>query len=327
MGAATGRGRSATADARARRSAVRPQAVRTIAPAKVNLYLGVRAGVDEDGYHRVTSVMCALRLCDEVRVRVASEPGITVACDPDPVGGDPRRNLAYRAADDLAKALGVQPRLHIQVSKRVPAQAGLGGGSSDAAAVLRCLRALWDGVDERLVGRVARGLGADVPFFLHDQPCLLEGRGDVACERFPFLDVPLVLARPDRGVPTAAAYRAFDELGPALPDVGPLCDALRAADAPRVLDALQNNLQPAACAVEPAVGETLALLRTVPDAAARPLLCGSGSACALFVRDDDQARRVADALAARGLWACATRTCAGPWGGVVACDDDVRPEA
>lgn len=285
---------------------------KTWAPAKVNLFLGVRQGLDERGYHRVTSIMCPLMLSDEIVVYVTDTPGIDLVCDPNP-GVSPSDNLAYRAAAVLASEMGVAPQLAIRVSKHIPSQAGLGGGSSDAAAVLRCLAALWDVTDSQVLIRVAQGLGADVPFFLQSQPALLDRYGDVLQQTFGSLDRAVLLVKPMCGVSTPAAYRAFDRLGTSCPDSSTIAQALRSRDEQGILDALDNNLTPAACFVEPQVQATLDWLSGIEGAVARPLLCGSGSACALFMCDDEAAQQAVHKAEQQGLWACATRTRIDAW--------------
>ena len=195
----------------------------TQAHAKVNLLLSVRPGAAPDGYHAVETVLCALELCDEVAVEPSEASGIALLCDPDPLDGRPAEgNLAYRAAAAACAAFGVEPSLRIRIAKRIPLQAGLGGGSSDAGAVLRCLAALW-GVDPRdpRLERAAASLGADVPFFLDERPGHYAGRGDVLVERLSPLRLPVALVKPPVGVSTAEAYRALDRLAPAELDARP----------------------------------------------------------------------------------------------------------
>ncbi len=284
--------------------------MRTCAPAKINLFLGVSDERDERGYHFVTSLMCPLELSDDVEVKPRAGAGVDLACEPDPVG-EARENLAYKAAVRLGEALGRVPDVSVRITKRIPSQAGLGGGSSDAAAVLRCLASLWgvDATDARVVG-VARSLGADVPFFLYGGACLMLGCGDEFSERVEVPALPLAVVRPPAGVSTPAAYRAFDEDKTPTPSAEALMGHLRERDVPGALALFENNLQSAACRVQPLVGEALALLSSFDGGVARPLLCGSGSACALFVGDDEQAARVCELARARGWWACATRVAA-----------------
>jgi 4-diphosphocytidyl-2-C-methyl-D-erythritol kinase len=290
--------------------------VRTVAPAKINLYLGVTTSRDERGYHLANSLMCALDLHDEVEVELSSEPGIELACSPEATSS-PRDNLAWRAADALARRWGIEPRLRIRIEKRIPAQAGLGGGSSDAAAVLRCLRELWGAgqpsARDAELGEIARSLGADVAFFLHDRPCLLGNLGDEPQRYFDHLAMPLVLVRPDAGVSTARAYQAFDAdpIPPA--DLAPLVEALESRDGAGVCAHLSNNLTQAACSVQPKVAEVLSFLERFSDGRSPALLCGSGSACALMVPDASSALSIEREARASGYWACATSTREKDW--------------
>lgn len=284
----------------------------TKAHAKVNLLLSVRPGAAPDGYHAVETVLCALGIADDVSVEPADEAGIALACDPDPLGGRPAEgNLAYRAAAAACAAFGVEPRLRIRVAKRVPSQAGLGGGSSDAGAVLRCLAGLWgvEPSDGRLE-RVAASLGADVPFFLDERPGRYAGRGDVLVERFAPFALPVVLVKPPVGVSTGEAYRALDRLAPAELDAAPLLGALRAGDAGSVPLLCGNNMESAARAVAPALGAVFSLLEGVQGTVGRPLLCGSGSCVAAFAEDEGAAEEVARRARGAGWWACATSTLA-----------------
>lgn len=288
-----------------------------LARAKVNLLLAVRPGAGADGYHAVTSVMCALELADAVEAGARREPGLSLACRPDPVaerGLPPERNLAWRAAQAMAERFERPLALDISIEKRIPSEAGLGGGSSDAAAVMRALAAAWgvEARDPRLV-ETAASLGADVPFFLEDAPGLFVGRGDVPVERFRPFALPVALVKPPGGVSTARAYRELDRLAPAVPDAAPLLDALRRGDAGRVPFLCANNMEGAAAACEPAVGEALAFLGSREGGLGRPLLCGSGSCAALFCASDEAASAVAAQARACGWWASATRTL-GPQG-------------
>lgn len=279
------------------------------APAKVNLYLGVHAELDWRGYHRVDSVMAAVGVADVVRVRpAAAGAGCTVRCEPS-AHVPQERNTCWRAAHALARELGVAPDLEIEVEKRVPSQAGLGGASADAAAVLLALCELsgTDPADPR-VARAARAVGADVPFFLTGRPSYLAGAGDVLAEGFdPLPPSPVALVRvPGRGVPTPAAYAEFDrEPVPAAP-LGPMLDALRAGDAAAVAVAASNNLGPVACRLHEGCAGSLQWLAARPGVLASQV-SGSGSCVFALCGDDAAARAVADAARARGWWGCATR--------------------
>lgn len=276
-----------------------------LAPAKINLYLGIHTEKDERGYHRVDSVMAALSLADTVVIEPADE--LVVRTDPD-VGVPMEQNTAYRAAAELARAFGRDAGAHITIQKRIPLRAGLGGPSADAAAVLVGLCELWgiDAQDER-VDKVARGIGADVPFFLHGPLAYLDGAGDTLRERFePFEGMPVVLVKPeDAGVSAGAAYARFDEDPRPLLPLEPMLEALRNHDAEAVCACIANNLAPASCSVEPKIEEVLAWLRD-QQGIRSSLMSGSG-ACSFALCDSlESARAVAKrAQEERGWWSCA----------------------
>ncbi len=284
------------------------------APAKVNLHLGIYPCLDEQGYHRADSLMVALNVADEVEVRELSAGSpLVVRCDP-AIDLPQEKNTAYRAAKEFARALGREACVDVLLRKHVPSQAGLGGASSDAAAVLLALCKLW-GVDptEPVVAEVARSVGADVAFFLDPVPTLLVGRGDVVAEKFAPLaePVPVVLVRPaGEGVSTPVAYRAFDEEHEEPRDPAELCAVLRAGGVTprRVADLLANNLDSVACRLQPSVAEVRDWLQG-HSLVLGAQVSGSGSCVFGICASGMDARRVADDATERfGLdaWACAT---------------------
>ena len=238
------------------------------APPKLNLRLlvGPRGA---DGYHPLTTLMVALDgIADEVAVSLA--PRRRVDCP----GIDGADNLAWRALDALEARVGRALPVAVRITKRIPAQAGLGGGSSDAAATLLAADRLHGlGLGHRALEEVAARVGSDVPFFVRAGAQWAGGRG----ERLRPAAVPsfaALLAKPGAGLSTAAVYAAFDRLPPPPP----------AADtpAPPGIDALagwaRNDLWPAALALAPGLGATA---RALAAAGARGvLLCGSGTCLA-----------------------------------------------
>ena len=271
------------------------------APAKVNLYLGVHAELDERRYHRVDSVMIAVDLADVVRVRPASQ--LQVICQP-AVSFPQEKNTAYKAAVRLSQLANRVPDFCITIEKHVPEQSGMGGSSSDAATVVRALCQLW-GLDPASedVRRVAASVGADVPFFLNPLPTLLVGAGDVPQETFPAMDgLPLVLVRPaGPGVSTVAAYAEFDRAHEEPADPEPLLAALRAGDRAAVAANLHNNLDPVACKLLPADGEVKSWLLAQPGAVSGQV-SGSGSTVFAICQSDAAAAQIAASAKARGWW-------------------------
>ncbi|MDR2687370.1 MAG: 4-(cytidine 5'-diphospho)-2-C-methyl-D-erythritol kinase [Oscillospiraceae bacterium] len=177
--------------------------------AKINLLLDV-AGRRPDGYHSVATVMQSIDLHDTVTVEATSGPGVEILCDLPCIPTD-HRNIAWKAC----KAFGVTGGLRITLEKRIPSQAGLGGGSADAAATLAALRDMFepDMPDEEL-RRAGAAVGADVPFCLRGGCCLAEGIGE---RLTPLPCLPdtygIEVLKPSAGINTALAYAALDRAG------------------------------------------------------------------------------------------------------------------
>lgn len=181
--------------------------VETSVPAKINLWLEV-IRKREDGYHDISSLMVPISVCDRLRIEVFPEDGpVSLSCDFPEVPAD-GRNLAYRAADLFRKACGTGAAIRIDLEKSIPAGAGLGGGSADAAGVLLALNSCFDNVlPGSALSGLARGLGADVPFFLGQKPALATGIGERLEWARGVPDYPLLLIKPPISVPTAWVYQ------------------------------------------------------------------------------------------------------------------------
>ena len=278
------------------------------APAKLNLHLAVGAR-RADGYHDVTTVLVALDLSDDVTVEPA--PALSLICEPD-VGVAPERNLAWRAALAMGDAFGRSPDFAIRIAKHVPAGAGLGGGSADAAAVIAALAEAWCvSCDDPRLGSVAAALGADVAFPLHGGCALYEGRGEALSRRLELPRAHFAIARGAEPVPTADAYATFDRLGGgADPGTGRLEAALAAGDPAALGAALHNNMTPAALELVPAIGDTLGFMAAA-DGCLGSALCGSGSAVFGVFGNAGHAAAAAVHARGRGWWAVAARPRAG----------------
>lgn len=181
-----------------------PARVAVEAPAKLNLHLRV-TGRRPDGYHELVSVMVPIDLADRIEIRPASE-GIELACTGRSVAGG-EENLVWRAARDFLYQGGVPQGASIRLHKRIPVAAGLGGGSSDAAATLLALDRIWPGrLGRKALFRMAVGLGADVPFFLSAVPAVATGIGEVLENLDYWPELWYVLVKPPIEVSTAWAY-------------------------------------------------------------------------------------------------------------------------
>ncbi|NTW28053.1 MAG: 4-(cytidine 5'-diphospho)-2-C-methyl-D-erythritol kinase [Coriobacteriia bacterium] len=274
------------------------------APAKINLHLSV-GPVRSDGYHEVVTVLHALALADTVTLCPAE--GLSFSCDVD-LGIPAEKNLAYRAAVAFAREFGPQEPLAIHLEKRIPAGAGLGGGSSDAAAVIAgmAVNARIDPADARCMS-VARSLGADCPFFLAGAAALMIGRGDELAKLLPSIEVYIALVKPAAAVSTAAAYAAFDREPAPARDPEALIVALEAGDVHALASALENNMIAASSVLVPEVSDAIAWMRTV-EGVLGVTMAGSGSAVFAICENADVAEKIAKTVRAQGCWGTSTTT-------------------
>lgn len=275
------------------------------APAKINLYLGVHTERDTRGYHNVDSLMAAVGLADTVTVTPAQALTVqTVPASDFPM----QKNTAYRAAVAMADYFGREANVCVTIEKRIPLCAGLGGPSTDAAAVIVALAELW-GIDrtDPALDEIARGIGADVPFFLHTSPAFYVGGGDVLATEYPALPVtPVVLVKPrEASVSTIEAYRRFDEAPVSATAPGAIASALRVSDAKMAYSLIHNNLGIISALMEPQIQAVLDWLREQEGTVAVDV-CGSG-ACSFAICDTAAtAERLAGAAQQNGWWSCAT---------------------
>lgn len=265
------------------------------APAKVNLTLLVSARRG-DGYHDVSTVMQTVDLCDTLTL-TGEGRGLTLTCTDPAVPADDS-NLVLRAARLFFAEAGLPvPDLHFRLEKRIPSQAGLGGGSSNAASALLALRTLYEPAlsDEKLECMAAR-LGSDVPFFIRGGTMHCTGRGERIAPLPPLTAGWFVIVKPPEGFSTPAMYRRLDELPPEPARPDGMTAALESGDIRAVAAALYNSFE-RAVPPDSAVRAIENALRVHGALAA--MLSGSGSAVfGLFAREDT-ARAAANALRAR----------------------------
>jgi 4-diphosphocytidyl-2-C-methyl-D-erythritol kinase len=284
------------------------------APAKVNLFLHV-GPTRPDGYHPI----CSLFVFADVGDRLTAEPASAFSLQIDgpfaahaPAGED---NLVVRALAALLPGKGLPP-LRLTLHKALPAAAGLGGGSSDAAAALRLAdRALGLETGEARLHAIAAELGSDVPACLDARPVLAQGRGEQLSPGPALPPLPAVIVRPGVGAATGPVYRAFDEgvrlrsaEAPAWPNA-----SASLGQAAELLASTRNDLEAPAVELVPEIGAVLEALRGAPEVLfAR--MSGSGSACFALCRDLDAAKRLAGRLrAGRPDWWVAACRLGGPW--------------
>lgn len=182
---------------------------RESACAKINLHLNVLPR-REDGYHDIESVFIKVNLCDELLVTKNPKPGCIVICHNMDL---PEKNTITRAYEVFCAKTGVQCGVEVRLEKRIPSQAGLGGGSSDGAAMLRALNSLFKtNLSQRDFAEMALNIGSDVPFFVYDfKFAIITGRGEVVQPLPQGRDLHFVIVLCNEGVSTLDAYTTFDK--------------------------------------------------------------------------------------------------------------------
>jgi len=265
----------------------------TLAPAKVNLVL--RVGPPRpDGYHDLLTLMVPLDLADRVEVRIARRAGPVTCMVPGWPELDGDGNLAARAARGFRERFGVDRGLDVRIAKRIPVTAGLGGGSSDAAAVLRILARAFRVRDRRALQEVGLAVGSDVPFFLGDGPAWARGRG----ERLSPVGVPpldLVLVYPSDAsfaIRAGDAYRWLDE------DRGAAAPPLPRRGGPFRPSAVANDLERPCVARHPALRRLLG--RLVGHGADAAIMSGSGPTVFGVFQSRKEAQQAARAFETTG---------------------------
>lgn len=273
--------------------------LRLAAPAKVNLYLHV-TGRRDDGYHLLDSLIVFTALADELELAPADGLSLAVEGPFAQLAGPDEENLVLRAARSLQQAAGIERGMAARLVKNIPAAAGLGGGSADAAAALRGLAQLWR-IDPGRVDlqALALGLGADVPVCLHGRPSFVGGIGEDIEVAPPLPGAGLLLVNPGVALATPAVFARRR---------GGFSPAGRFAAAPADADALagllagrDNDLAPAAIALAPVVGDVLDALSAAPGCLLARM-SGSGATCFGLFRDEAAAAAAAGAVRRDGWW-------------------------
>jgi 4-diphosphocytidyl-2-C-methyl-D-erythritol kinase len=291
-----------------------PKHVEVLAPAKVNLFLEVLAR-RPDGYHEIETVMVAVTIYDTLLFEPQPRPEITLRCRwaygfagqdrPSIETGSPRgdlpsgpQNLVWRAVELLRARAGYAGGAAIELIKRVPAAAGLGGASSDAAAALVAANLAWRlGWSHDRLAPLAAELGSDVPFFLTGGAAVCHGRGE-RIEAIRASRLHLVVVRPELGLSTPAVYaRCRPTSQPH--GAAALVDNLSRGDVWAAAPDMKNDLQQPAQSLHPGIATLLPAIRRA--GAMTGQMSGSGSSCFGLCRSARHARRVAARLRARRL--------------------------
>jgi len=272
------------------------------AAAKINLDLYLR-GRREDGYHELDSLVVFGPVADRLTLTPADGLELEVTGPFATSVPHGEANLVLRAARDLASWTGVAAGARLRLEKHLPPAAGLGGGSTDAAAALRGLVRLWE-LDLDLVQllELAAGLGADVPVCLYAHSARMRGRGERIDPVRGLPELPLVLVNPGVELPTATVFAALRGASASTHARPPLPAASTLPLFAEWLSRGRNDLEAAACDLRPVIAEVLTRLRNEPDCLVARM-SGSGATCwGLFARPTAAAAAAARIAADRPAW-------------------------
>lgn len=263
------------------------------APAKLNLSLDV-LGKRTDGFHEVEMVMTTIDLTDRIELKLLDHDDIKISLESRYVPSD-ERNLAYQAAKALKDKYCVKLGAYIKIDKEIPVSAGLGGGSSDAAAVLRGLNRLWSlnlSLDE--LATVGATIGSDVPFCVYNKTALAQGRG----EKLTFLPTPplswVVLAKPDIGVSTKDVFQALTLEGIKHPNTGAVLQALDMQDLDLLTNSAGNSLEETTFSLYPEVEHIKKKMLALGSPMA--MMSGSGPTIYSLFKKESFAKRIYNSL-------------------------------
>ncbi|MBA4371856.1 MAG: 4-(cytidine 5'-diphospho)-2-C-methyl-D-erythritol kinase [Thermodesulfovibrio sp.] len=271
------------------------------APAKINWFLQV-AGRRDDGYHDIISIMQSISLHDTLVFEEHGTLELASAMDL-----PARENLVYRAAELLQEAAGCSHGALITLQKSIPSAAGLGGGSSDAAAALIGLNRLWKlGLHDQELRTLGSKLGSDIPFFIGPPCALVAGRGEKVTP-LPAGSVrshALLLLKPDIGIATAWAYGNYRMLTKKTVDIKLFCQALGRSDFSTLKRLAFNDLEDAVISRYQVIAALKA--RLLEQGAEFSLMSGSGSTVFGVFRSPEDARRASESFT--DTWSCAADT-------------------
>ena len=275
------------------------ESLRLRACAKVNLAIDV-VRRRPDGYHDVRMIMQMLDLCDFVTLRRMEEAGIRLSCDhPDLPCDD--GNIAYRAAALMMERFDLQGGVRIEIEKHIPLAAGMAGGSTDCAAVLQGMNALFQlGLDLKQLMDIGVTLGADVPFCLMQGTALSEGIGEILSPLPSMPDLPVLIAKPPIGVSTKYVYehlRLDEQI--IHPDIDGMVRALQDGDLAGITERLGNVLETVTIPEHPEIAEIKKIMED--HGAAGALMSGSGPTVFGIFTGKEEAEKAMEDILNKGI--------------------------
>lgn len=263
------------------------------APAKINLSLDI-LGKRNDGFHEVEMVMTTVDLSDRVELYMLEHDEIKVSLESRYVPND-ERNLAFKAASIIKRKYCITQGVHIKMVKNIPVSAGLGGGSSDAAAVLRGLNRLWRlGISVDELAQLGLEIGTDVPFCVINSTALVKGRGEIIKKLPAPPSCWIVLAKPDLGISTKTIFQQVTVEDLAHPNTEAMIQALTNGDFKQLCNNLGNSLERITFDMYPEVRWMKDKMLQV--GATHVMMSGSGPTVYSLVRKEAKAQRIYNGL-------------------------------
>ncbi len=268
------------------------------APAKINLFLEI-LGKRDDGYHEIETVMQEIDLADNLQFEEIQE-GVKLQCNDNniPLNQD---NLVCKAANLILKECGIKKGVSISLEKKIPVGAGLGGGSSDAAATLKALNLLWKvGLDDEELIEFAAKLGSDIPFFINGKTALCSGRGEKISPVEVRGEMHYLILFPHVHISTETIYRNLKiDLTKKRKDVSFFLDALKYSEVSGVAKLLFNRLEEVIFTTYPDLLQIKSSLGTLGFCGVS--ISGSGSAFFGICRDRHQAEVIKSKVESSGM--------------------------
>lgn len=270
------------------------KAFSSVANGKINLSLDI-TGIRPDGYHEVAMVMHTVPLFDIVTVEVSDGEGITLEVSDKTLPTD-NKNIAYRAAEKYLEKSGEKARIYIRIKKNIPVGAGMAGGSTNAAAVLKCMNKAFDEkLTEDELMEIGLSLGADVPFCIKGGCALAEGIGEALTEIPSLKGKKLLVAKPNFSVSTRDIYLEYDRRDiKKRPDTKAVIEAVKNNDILALKENTHNVLEEVTKALHPEIGEIEEIMYS--HNADLSMMTGSGPTVFGFFQSDEDIKSCAEKL-------------------------------
>jgi len=267
--------------------------------AKINLFLEI-VGKRDDGYHNIESVMQSVSLFDSVTLSLSSRKGVRLVCDDATIPTD-LRNTAVAAALRFSEAVGIDTGIDISLKKAIPHQAGLGGGSADAAAVLRGLNALSEAkLSNDQLTELAAKVGSDVPFCLFGGTALTEGRGERLTKLPDLPACTVIIAKDTEGMSTPEAFRLADSRHLSeIKTISPFLNALKKGSCSNIAQELYNGFESVVFPLRKSSSRLKAFFTA--NGADGALMSGSGTSIFALYQNEKEAAKAASYLKEQGI--------------------------